>query len=255
MRKTDSINSIAILQPSYLPWLGFFEQMERCGKFVFLDDVQYTKNDWRNRNRIKTRQGVQWLTVPVTFRFGQKINEIVLSNTEKWQKKHLQALRTSYGKSPFFHQYFPEIERIILKDHSKLIDLTIELVLWIADILGLQSSTHFSSELAIQNNDRQERLIEICKKMDCDTFYEGSSGKDYIDIYLFKKHGITVIFQEYHHPYYNQLWLQENGFISHLSIIDLMFNHGPDSLDILAGRKVISSPGVVPVIHANDAGH
>lgn len=233
---------IGILQPSYLPWLGFFEQMSRCDTFVFLDDVQYTKNDWRNRNRIKTKEGVQWLSVPVSFQFGQKIKDIRIIQSDPWQKKHLQALKTWYGKSRFFDIYFEEIEHIVRRNWLYLIDLDIELTHWIMRKIKLKPKMIFSSQLLTQTEDRQLRLIEICKKLNCNFFYEGQSGRNYIDTALFTVHGITIEFQNYIHPYYNQLWQKEQGFISHLSIIDLFLNHGPDSLDILKGQTTITKP-------------
>jgi hypothetical protein len=233
---------VVILQPSYLPWLGFFEQMYVCDIFVYLNDVQYTKNDWRNRNRIKTREGMQWLTVPVSFQFGQKINEVPINNSYPWYKKHFQALKTWYGKSEYFNIYSEELKEILYKERTYLEELDIELTQWMIKKLGLNPKTVLSSDLSVSPGDRQFRLIEICKALGCDYFYEGKSGQNYIDIKLFKSHGIMVEFQNYHHPYYNQLWLKEQGFVSHLSAIDLLFNHGPDSLSILTGRKVISKP-------------
>lgn len=243
---------IVILQPGYIPWLGFFEQMYQCDAFVFLDDVQFTKNDWRNRNRIKTKTGTQWLTVPVTHHFGQKIKDTVIDNKTKWHKKHLQALRTWYGKSMFFKDYIADIEKVYNHNLSHLADVAIEIILWTSKVLGISCEITRSSELSLQSDDRQLRLIEICKALGCSHFYEGKSGKDYMDIEVFNAHGITVEFQDYHHPYYNQLWQIEQGFISHLSIIDLLFNHGDDSLAILTGQKVIPVPEGLVIRHAHD---
>lgn len=235
------MHKVAILQPAYLPWLGFFEQMSRCDIFVFLDDVQFTKNDWRNRNRIKTKDGIQWLTVPVLHKFGQKINEVTIDNKIKWQRKHLQALKTWYGKSRFYKDFIDKLEKIYSSNWKYLIDIDLEISLWIKDTLRISCDIIRSSELNTKSNDRQLRLIEICKTADCNFFYEGKSGQNYIDVNLFKDNGITVEFQDYHHPYYHQLWLKEQGFISHLSIVDLLFNHGPESLAILTGQKVIEN--------------
>lgn len=243
---------IVILQPGYLPWLGFFEQMYRCDSFVFLDDVQFTKNDWRNRNRIKTKDGIQWLTIPVLHKFGQKIKDTVIDNKTKWQKKHLQALKTWYGKSPFFKNYIVDIEKIYTRDWNYLTDVDIKIILWINNVLGISRNIIKSSELSLQSDDRQLRLIEICKALHGDHFYEGKRGQAYMDIKVFEFHGITVEFQDYTHPYYNQLWQKEQGFISYLSIIDLLFNHGDDSLAILTGQKVIPEPEGMMVRHAHD---
>ena len=242
----------AILQPSYLPWLGFFEQMYICDIFVYLDNVQYTKNDWRNRNRIKTREGVQLLTVPVSFKFGQKINEARINNSYPWHKKHFQALKTWYGKCEYFNKYSEELKEILYRERAYVGELDIELSTWMMKKLGINIKTVLASDLPVYSEDKQFRLIEICRAISCNYLYEGKSGQNYIDIKLFKSHGITVEFQNYHHPYYNQRWLKEQGFLSHLSAIDLLFNHGPDSLSILSGRKVIVKPDKMVIRHVND---
>lgn len=233
---------ISILQPGYLPWLGFFQQMERCDVFVLLDDVQFTKNDWRNRNRIKTATGVQWLTVPVLHKFGQTIKDTLIDNKSRWAKKHIQSLKTSYGKSTYFGSYFEEIEKYYQREWKYLIDIDRELTAWFFNALKLKRELHVSSELNLASDDRQLRLIEICETLGCDVFYEGKSGRNYMDVQLFREKGIDVEFQDYAHPFYTQLWTGKQGFISHLSIIDLLFNEGPDSLDILSGKKIVPRP-------------
>jgi hypothetical protein len=247
------MKKVAIIQPAYLPWLGFFEQMCVCDVFVYLDDIQYTKNDWRNRNRIKTKSGFQWLTIPVSYKFGQKINEVKINNSYQWYKKHFNALKTWYGKSPFFHIYSEELKEILYRERIYLVELDLVLIQWLAEKIGFNPQTVLSSGLSVDSEDRQYRLIDICKTLESDFFYEGESGQNYIDTGLFRSHGITVNFQKYRHPYYNQLWLGDQGFISHLSIVDLLFNHGADSLPILLGDKVIQRPAGISVRHA-DAG-
>jgi len=244
--------NIVILQPSYLPWLGFFEQLNICDIFVFLDDVQFTKNDWRNRNRIKTKDGIHWLTVPVQHKFKQRIKETLIDNKHPWQKKHMQSLRTWYSKSRFFKDFISGLESIYSADWKYLVDIDIEITLWLIHTLGIHCEIRRSSELNISSADRQLRLIEICKDLNCDSFYEGKSGKDYIDTELFRNNGIHIAFQDYKHPYYNQLWIKEQGFISHLSIIDLLFNHGPESIDILTGKKTIQGQEGIPIRHADE---
>ena len=242
----------AILQPGYIPWLGFYEQMQRADVFVVLDDVQYTKNDWRNRNRIKTKEGVQWLTVPVSFEFGSLINETQINNSSKWARKHMQAIRSWYGKSPYFELCFDELHEILNMKHELLLDLDMALIKWSMDLLGIETKLVMSSSLDIVSNDRQLRLIEICKAIGCDSFYEGKSGMNYMDTELFADNDVSVEFQQYIPPYYNQLWQREQGFVSHLSVIDLLFNHGSDSLDILMGSKNVSLSEGVSVRSADD---
>lgn len=246
------MKTAVVLQPSFIPWLGYFEQMHKCNVFVYLDDVQYTKNDWRNRNRIKTKTGCQWLTVPVSFHLGQQIREAVMDSTSCWQKKLMQAIRTSYGRSSFFHLYFSELEILLTRQRNFLIDLNIDVTSWIMQKIGLDRNIVLSSQLPMETKDRNMRLIEICKLLGCDGLYEGASGRNYMDLLLYQSHGIAVEFQHYAHPYYSQLWLREQGFVSHLSIIDLLFNHGPDSLGILSGGIVVQPPEGMKIRHADD---
>jgi hypothetical protein len=246
------IKRVVILQPGYLPWLGCFDQLHKCDIYVLLDDVQFTKNDWRNRNRIKTKHGLQWLTIPVIHKFGQIIKDTVIVNNSLWNKKHLQALKTWYGKSRFFKEYIAEIEEIYSKKWNYLIDIDIALTVWLKGILNITCETKIASEMNIQENDRQLRLIEICRKLNCKYIYEGKSGQNYIDEDLFKRNEILIEYQDYKHPYYNQLWIKEQGFISHLSIIDLLFNYGTDSLNILTGKIVIARPEGIKVRHADE---
>lgn len=227
---------IGILQPGYLPWIGFFEQLYRSDIFVLYDDVQYDKNGWRNRNRIKTAQGPLWLTVPVLTRGRktQKINEVVIDSKENWPKKHLRALETNYSPAPYFKDYFPPFESILSKKWERLADLCVCLIKKISELLEIRTPLFRSSELNV-TGERDERLIKICQKFGAQVFYEGETGKNYIDIEKFKKQGVQVQFQGYRHPVYPQL---HGEFISHLSIVDLLFNHGPESLKILAGEMV-----------------
>jgi hypothetical protein len=246
------MSRVVIIQPSYLPWLGYFEQISQCDIFVYLDDVQFTKNDWRNRNRIKTKDGINWVTVPVQHKFKQEIRDTLIDTKHSWQKKHMQTLKTWYGKSRFFKDFISELAKIYSKDWKYLVDIDIEITSWLIDTLGIHCEILRSSELNISSADRQLRLIEMCSNLKCDSFYEGKSGQYYIDTELFKNNGIHIAFQDYKHPYYNQLWIKEQGFISHLSIIDLLFNHGPESLAVLTGKKIIQGQESVPVRHADE---
>ena len=224
------MKTISILQPSYLPWIGYFEQIERSDVFVFYNDVQYTKNDWRNRNKIKTPKGWEWLTVPVKSKgkFGAKINEVDIMEGNAI-KKHFRTLSINYSKSPFFATYKNQFSDFYEKKWKKLSDLNIELIKMVCGNLGLERKMICSSELGIVG-ERSERLLEICEHFDADVYYSGAAAKDYIDISLFEQNKIKVIFQDYQHPTYPQLY---GDFISHLSIVDLLFNCGPKSLNIL----------------------
>lgn len=229
-------SSVAILQPSYLPWLGFFEQMFRVGVFVIYDEVQFDKNGWRNRNRIKTMQGTQWLTVPVLTKGKSKpANHAVRINpAANWDQKHLKSIELNYKNLPFFNDFSPKIEEVLKKKWNFLSDLNLDLTCLIKDYLGIDTPIKLSSEIPSKIKTvtfPEERLVEICSFFGATTFYEGCAGKKYIDESYFRRSGIQLVFQEYHHPVYRQGF---GEFVSHLSTIDLIFNEGPDSLKILS---------------------
>ena len=227
---------IGILQPGYLPWLGFFEQMYRCDLFVLYDDVQYDKEGWRNRNRIKTANGVQWLTVPVLMKFSDHphITDIQINNEVNWRKKHLNSIRQNYGKARFFKNYEGLFEEAYSRNWDFLVNLDLYFIMKLAECLGMKEKRVLrSSDLPVKG-ERMERLIRVCKYLGADTFYEGAAGRNYIDEGAFLKEGILVEFQNYEHPVYPQLY---GEFISHLSVIDLLFNHGGESLSILTNQN------------------
>ncbi len=226
---------IGILQPGYLPWLGFFEQMHRSDIFVLYDDVQYDKNGWRNRNKIKTFTGAQWLTVPVLIKFTEHtlIHEVRINNDVNWRKKHLLSIRQSYSRAPYYHRYSYIFEEAYEKDWEYLIDLDMYFINKLAEVIGIDPRKMVRSSTLGVTGARIERLINICKKFNADIFYEGASGKYYIGEDSFSKEGIKVIFQDYQHPTYDQLY---GGFVPYLSVIDLLFNHGDKSLSVLVHR-------------------
>lgn len=226
---------VGILQPGYLPWLGFFEQMQRADIFVYYDDVQFEKGSWRNRNRIKTPQGPQWLTVPVLTKGGDfpLIKEVRINPAQPWANKQIKAITQNYGKAPFFADYAPELFAILEKPWELLLDLDLALLTWLRERLGIATPVRLASELGIAGRN-VERLIAIIRHLEGRIFYEGRAGMDYIDPALFAVAGITVCFQEYTHPVYPQLY---GEFIPYLSVIDLLFNCGPESPAIISGTN------------------
>jgi hypothetical protein len=225
--------TVGILQPGYLPWLGFFEQLYRCDIFVLYDDVQFEKGSWRNRNRIKTPDGPQWLTVPVQLKGHgfPLVKDVAINSSAPWAKKHIKAITQNYSKSPFLGRYSEELFGILNQPWRLLVDLDVALINWLVEQLGISTPMVLSSTLGVQGSGAQ-RLISVIQSVNGDQFYEGSAGRNYIDVNVFGNAGISVGFQEYEHPKYPQLY---GDFISHLSIIDLLFNCGPDSLQILVG--------------------
>jgi hypothetical protein len=227
---------IGILQPGYLPWLGFFEQMYRSDIFVLYDDVQYDKEGWRNRNRIKSVNGVQWLTVPVLVKFSDRplINDIRINNEVNWRKKHLTSIKQNYRKAPFFKDYCELFEEAYSREWEFLVDLDVHLIMKLAECLGMEGKKIIRSSALLVQGERIERLVRLCKYLRADTFYEGAAGRNYIDEGAFLKEGVRVEFQDYQHPNYPQLY---GEFVPNLSVIDLLFNHGRESLSILTNQK------------------
>lgn len=224
---------VAIHQPQYLPWIGYFDKMLKSDTFCYLDNVQFKKNEWQNRNRIKTSQGWQWLTVPVEYRFPQKINEVRVNNTTGWGKKHLQALISNYSKAPFFKEHFSFFEQAYARDWEFISELNIFLIEYIREKLGLgDKPTVLASHLKL-SDDPTGRLIDICKILSADTYLAGRDGAKYMDLERFKDSGIKVITQDFHHPSYPQLF---GDFGPQLSVIDLLFNCGSQSR-----QKIIES--------------
>jgi hypothetical protein len=227
---------VVILQPSYLPWLGYFDQLYRSDVFVVYDDVQYDKHGWRNRNRIKTPQGPQWLTVPVlTHGQGKPTNRDVRIQThELWRRKHLQALRTHYGRAPAFAEIFPRIEDWLSKEWEYLWELNLAGLHLVCAMLGLQRDIRLASALGIGGG-QTERLVRICQVLGAGHYLSGDAARAYLDEGAFTAAGIQVEYHGYQHPTYAQL---HGDFVSHLSIIDLIMNHGARSLEILVDRRV-----------------
>jgi hypothetical protein len=221
---------VAIHQPQYLPWIGYFDKMEKADVFCFLDNVQYKKNEWQNRNRIKTSQGWQWVTVPVGYRFPQKINEVPINNTAQWARKHLQALITNYNKALFFNEYIGIFEKIYSQNWNFISEVNIALIQKLRELLGLEKKVLITASGLSLSEDPTERLIDICQTVDGDTYLSGEAGREYMNLDRFRESGIDVIFQDFKHPEYKQRF---GPFESHLSIVDLLFNCGTESKAIM----------------------
>ncbi len=218
----------AIHQPQYLPWLGYFDKMSRADVFVLLDNVQFKKNEWQNRNRIRTSndEGWQWLTVPVCHEFGQNINEVKIKPTVDWRSQHQRAFEANYARAPYFKSFWPEIRSLYEKEWLILGDLNIASVQLLARLLGIKTRIVIASDLSVSAV-RTQRLIDICRAVDCGTYLAGAGAEDYMDFDLFQASGIKMEVQQYEHPVYPQLWSSPSTpFISHLSAVDRLLNTG-----------------------------
>jgi WbqC-like protein family len=226
---------LSILQPSYLPWLGFFDQMHRADTFVFLDDVQFTRRDWRNRNKIRTSNGWAWLTVPVLQknRFQQLLKETQIDNSVPWRRKHCEAIRSHYAKAPFFDLYFPALESVYNKHWDFLLDLCYETLRILQEALGIHVSIIKASEIGIEST-KEAKILALCQALGASHYLTGDAGADYLCPEDFDERGIVLEIQNYRHPSYHQRY---SGFFPYLSIIDLLFNEGEHSLAILSGTN------------------
>ena len=212
---------ITIHQPEHLIWLGLIDKIFRADVFVVLDNVQFRKNYFQNRNKIKTKDGWAWLTVPVKKHpLKTKIKDIEISYNHNWVQGYLDLIRRNYKKTKYFTNYFPELEKIILKKYKYLADLNLELIKFILKHFKIETKVVRVSELKLsENKSGSDLILEICQKLSAETYLSGTSGKDYLNIYDFESAGIKVIFQEF--DYSDET----------LSSIDLLFNYGPKSFN------------------------
>jgi hypothetical protein len=227
------VKVISIRQPGYFPYLGFFKKIESVDTFVFLDDVQYTRSDWDNRNKIKTSDGSMWLTIPILNKSKEFLNEVKIDNTQNWKYKHKSAIKFNYENTPFFDLYWKDIELILNKKYTKLIELNIELINYFKSILEINTEIIFSSNLNINSNG-SEKLYEICKILEADTYLSGELGQNYLNLEIFEKNDIKIIFEKFQHPTYSQI---NSQFLPNMSIMDLLFNEGDNSINILKKCK------------------
>ena len=228
------MTTLVVLQPGYLPWLGFFDQMKKADVFVYYDDVQFDKHGWRNRNRIKGSKGPVWLTVPVRHkgRSNQSIHAVEVIQDQLWANKHLKSIRELYAHAPFTKDYLDGLEAVLSGPKTHLADICYDSVEYFRRVLEIDTPTFCSSDLKIEG-ERSARLVNICNHFQADIYLSGDSAKSYLQDDLFKDAGIDVQWQNYQHPTYDQ---QHGPFISHLSIVDLVMNMGPDSRTIFSDK-------------------
>lgn len=226
------MTKIAIHQPMYLPYPGFFNKMKSVDVFVFLDDAQYSAGYYYNRNKIKTPDGELMLTVPIIRKFGQGLNEVKITNNIKWGKKHLQSLYGNYSQVKCFSNYIEFFEETYNTKWQKLHDLNMKTLFYLMKQLDINLPYYFSSNLlkSYEPAEGAQRIINICKKLNADVYLSGISGKDYLDTSLFEKNNIKLEYQNYNTKEYKQLW---GEFIPNLSVVDLLFNLGEEAKEAI----------------------
>lgn len=230
-KKFLMVKKIAILQSNYIPWKGYFDIINCVDEFILYDDVQYTVDDWRNRNKIKTKQGVQWMTIPVSKKghLSKKISEVKVDDV-RWARKHWMSLANAYAKSDYFKDYAELFETMYLHKASKLEYLSEVNFLFITEInriLGISTKIRWSSEFE-PGGGNTERLINICKETGAGAYLTGPAARNYLDEELFRREEIDVQWMDYSdYPVYKQL----HGAFEHgVTILDLIFNTGNEAV-------------------------
>ena len=218
-------------QPVYLPWLGLFDKIRQADTFVSFNQVQYEPRGFQNRNRILTRDGPIWLTVPV-LKKGHRdkpMSDIRINNALPWQRKHWRSITQAYQKAPYWKEMSPILEWFYQQEWDTLVELNQQLLEVFLSILRIDTDILYASDYDFQGTN-SNLVLDMCQRLGADTYIFGGEGEDYAGDFG----DIRVEFQDYIHPVYPQL---NSGFISHLSIVDLLMNCGAESLGILTGRE------------------
>jgi len=221
---------VAIHQPHYLPWLGYLAKWAAADLFVFLDTVQYEKNGWQNRNRIKTAAGPQWLTVPVRARLGMSIAEVTIDADQPWARRHLRALELAYGRAASWGRHAESVRAFYAEPWRELGALAVANARWLASAVGIVTPSRLASELEVTATDPTERLVELCRAVGATTYLAGRDGVQYMDLKRFQQAGIEVRAQKYAHPVYPQL---HGEFVPSLSGLDLLLTSERDPLAVV----------------------
>lgn len=225
---------VGIIQSNYIPWRGYFDFIDEVDLFIFHDDLQYTKNDWRNRNKIKTDQGTIWLTVSVYNKSSsQLICDTAIDYSHGWNQKHINQLQQWYIKAPYFSEYRNEVFDILKHRFSTISDLNSTLCKWIMGKLDMKTPILLSSEFQPQGK-KTERVMDILKKVGATTYLSGPAAKGYLEEDKFKHAGIDLEYKVYEYPEYPQLY---GKFEPQVSVLDLIFNCGKESRKYLKSLK------------------
>lgn len=222
------MTTVAIHQPQYLPYLGFFHKLAHCDTFILLDHAQFQKNGVQNRNKIKASDGWHWLTVPVLQHLGQAINKVAINPNVTWARKHWNALVTSYGGAPFFDSVGASLKTLLLeREYRDLFSLDLAMMRWVMNALEIDKPILLSSELNVEGK-QSELLVNLCQAANADCYLSGPGGKRYMDVDQFANAGIRIEFQEFNSPVYPQVFA-EKGFCPDLSVVDVLFCCGPSA--------------------------
>jgi len=229
---------MAAHQPQYLPWLGYFHKMAVCDLFIYLDDVQYKKREFQNRNRIRVKTGWEWLTVPVVTkgRYDQNICDVAVEPGADWRKDHWTALKFAYAHAPHFAALAPAVEKIYAQGWPTLMGVSEALIDFHRGALGIATPLRRASEFRVKTA-KTRRLVDLCKAVGAETYLSGAGARDYLEEERFKEAGIRLIYQDFHHPSYAQAY---PNFEPYMAALDLIFNHGDKSRAFLMNANAPS---------------
>ena len=219
---------VTIHQPDFLPWCGFFHRIKKSDLFIILNDVSYEKQDYQNRVRIKTPKGLLWLNVPVKHE-KVLIKEKIIDNHHYWQKKIIHSIKTNYSKTKNFSEYWPRIEKLILNKEPFLAEYNTTIIKGLMEIYEIKTKTVLSSQLGITTK-KNQRIIDLMKKVGGTVYLSGNGGKEYNNEKLFKKNGLLLLYDDYLEIEYEQLY---GKFFGGLSSIDLLFNKGKLGMEMV----------------------
>lgn len=222
----QAMKKVAIVQSNYVPWKGYFDMIAAVDEFILYDDMQFTKNDWRNRNLIKTPQGVQWLTVPVGQNINRRIKDVLLKDT-RWQSKHCKSLASNYRRAPHFPEISEWLDPLYLSDiHTNLSQMNRRFIEAVCGYLKIRTVISCSTDYTLAEG-KTERLADLCIQAGGTEYISGPAAKDYIDERVFTERDINLTWFDYTgYPEYPQLW---GEFTHGVSILDLLFNCGNEA--------------------------
>lgn len=231
---------VSISQPAYLPWLGYFERIAMSDLHIVLDHVQFEKGSFTNRNKIRTKEDAIWLTVPLATkgRFGElTIDSLEFAANSSWQRDHWATLQRNYARAPFFRRYAPAYEALYSRTWTRFAEMLREMLAQQLHDFEITTPLRFSSEMA-PSGTKSGLILELSRTVQATKYLSGPFGREYLDEASFNREGVQVTYHEFNHPTYTQVW---PGFVSHVSALDLLFNHGPASRDILMRPTAVAA--------------
>ena len=226
-------------QPVYLPWLGLFHKIAVADLFCYFDIVQYQTKDYNNRNKIKTHAGEIWLSVPVESKdhFAKCVGDIRIVQNG-WQRKHFKSIQLSYAKARYFRDYIDGLEAILVgQSFETLSALNFEMLRYLMQWLSIETPVVKASDYSFTGT-KSDLVLDMCLQLKADVYIFGAQGQEYADVEKFRASGVEPCFQDYRHPVYEQL---HGGFLPYMSVIDLLFNEGPRSREILLSGNAVAA--------------